>query len=107
MTNILATQNLKEIRAMYLPDLGPKEIEGEAGLVLDLTEPLELVCLILVQKDLIIMILNGATIGVPLIVRGHAILGHILITGHGRAQTLKMSIRRHIQGAPQPILTET
>lgn len=92
---------------MYLLDVGPKEIEGEADLVLDLTEPLELVCLILAQKDLIIMILNGVTIEVPLIARGHAILGHIQITGHGRAPTLKTSIRRHTQGAPQPIPTET
>ena len=107
MINTLVTQNLKEILGMYLPDVGLKETEGGADLVLDLTESLELVCLILGQSDLIIMILIDVTIGVPLTVKGHDILGPIQITGHGRAQTLKMSIRSHIQGARHPIPTET
>lgn len=109
MINILATQNLKEILGMYLPDVDLKESEGGADPVLDLTEALELVYLTPDQNDLIIMTLIGATIGVPLIERGHAILGHILITGAERVLTLKMSIRRHTQGAPHliPPLTET
>jgi hypothetical protein len=77
MINILATQNLKEILGMYLLDVGQKGSEGGADLVLELTEALELVYLIPGQNDLIIMSLIGATIGVPLIERGHAILGHI------------------------------
>lgn len=108
MINILATQNLKEILGIYLLAV-ERESEGGADLGLDLTEALELVYLILGQNDLIIMTLIVATIGVPPIEKGLAILGHIQIAGRERVLTQKMSIRRHTQGAPHLILplTET
>lgn len=109
MISILATQNLKEILDTYPLDVDQRESEGEADLVLGLTEALELAYPIPGQNDPIIMTLIVATIGVHLIERGHAILGHIQITGHERVLTQKMSIRRHTQGAPHliPPLTET
>ena len=109
MINILATQNLKEILVIYLLAVDQRESEGGAGLVLDLTEVLELVHPILGQNDPIIMTLIVATIGVPLIERGHAILDHIQITGQEKVLTQKTSIRRPTQGAPHliPPLTET
>lgn len=108
MINILATQNLKEILGIYLLAV-ERENEGGADLGLDLTEALELVYLILGQNDPIIMTLIVATIGVPPIEKGLAILGHIQIAGRERVLTQKMSIRRHTQGAPHLILplTET
>lgn len=109
MINILATQNLKEILGIYLLDVDQRESEGGADLVLDLTEALELVYPIPGRNDPIIMTLIVATIGVPLIERGHAILAHIQITELERALTQKRSIRRPTQGAPPliPSLTET
>lgn len=108
MINILATQNLKEILGIYLLDVDQRESEGGVDLVLDLTEALELVYPIPGQNDPIITTLIVATTGVPLIERGHAILGHIQITGHEKVLTQKMSIRRRTRGAPHLIpLTET
>lgn len=109
MINILVTQNLKEIVGMYPLDVDPREREDEAGLVLDLTEALELAYLTPGQNDPIIMTLSVATIGVPPIEKGHVILGHIQITGHERVLTQKRSIKRHIPGAPHLThpLTET
>lgn len=107
MINILVTQNLKEILGMHPLDVDQRESEGEADLVLDLTEALGLAYLTPGQNDPIIMTPIVAT--VPRIERGHVTLGHIQITGHERALILKMSIKRHTQGGPHliPPLTET
>ena len=109
MINILATRNLKEILVIYPLDVDQRESENEADLVLDLTEALELAYLIPGQNDPIIMTLIDATIGVPRIERGHAILGPIQIAGHERVLTQKTNIRRHTQGVPHltPPLIET
>lgn len=95
MINILATQNLKEILCIYLLDVDQRESEGGEDLILDLTEALEVVYPIPSQNDPIIMTLTAVTIGVPFIERGHAIFGHVQITGHKRVLTQKMRIRRH------------
>lgn len=107
MINILVTQNLKEILGICPLDVEQRESEDEAGLVLDLTGAPELACLIPGQSDPITTTLTVAT--VPLIERGHVILGRIQITGHERVLILKMSIKRHTQGEPHliPPLTET
>lgn len=93
MINTLVTQNLKEILGIHPPDVDQRESEGEADLVLDLTEALELAYLIPGPNDPIITTLTVAT--VPLIERGHVILGRIQITGHERVLIPKMSIKRH------------
>lgn len=109
MINILAIQSLKETLGIYLLAVDQRGREDGADLVLDLREALDLVYPIPGRNDPIIMTLIVATTEVPLIERGHAILGYIQTTEHERVLTQKMSIRRHTQDAPHLILplTET